>query len=235
MFTLIELLVVISIIAILASMLLPALSLAKENALAVVCIGNLNQNNIAYQIYASDNDTICHQMQWGGGHDFWQQRLYNSGSISAQDTFSCPSMSGERYDPNDIFTGYGAIIDPTDPPGVGNIRNFLYSTFPYDTRFYRLSRLIGPDSVALICDSSDGHGIANVVANPNGTYQTTRIWKTATFPTDTIHLRHARRANVAYADGHVEPSDADRLKEAEFAGGWLGFEGPETHVWIPFP
>jgi prepilin-type N-terminal cleavage/methylation domain-containing protein len=114
-FTLVELLVVISIIALLVSILMPALGKAREQARATMCGSNLKQMGLIWMFYADDNEDSLYYHVWPDGTPdapwLWYNPIidYENGSTGV---LECPSMHK-----------YGYFIN-TETPGLDDHANF---------------------------------------------------------------------------------------------------------------
>ena len=163
-FTLVELLVVIGIISVLISILLPALSSAREQAKRAVCASNLRQMGHALAMYVSDWKYYpgCEVTRSGGTYAVWPLRLraYMNGN---QGAFYCPSRDtncrwersiGVGTTATDQDQGWGYLQNETLLPVAGH---FSYG--------YNIWGATGPViSNASPYNYRNGHGLGGQLA-----------------------------------------------------------------------
>jgi prepilin-type N-terminal cleavage/methylation domain-containing protein/prepilin-type processing-associated H-X9-DG protein len=206
-FTLIELLVVIAIIAILASMLMPVISQAREKGRQAYCMNNIHQLALAMLLYVQDND---------------------GGFVPAQDPDNLMRWHGRResqdqpFDPKkgplwDYYGTEGLKMCPTFDPDLESQGNFEQGTggYGYNEQYVggsptawpqmcipaKESQIANPSATVLLTDTAFIDCYGHYTEYSFAEAPVYAFWNTPANPS--THFRHTGLANVAFCDGHV--------------------------------
>ena len=253
-FTLIELLIVISIIGLLTAILMPALGAARSGSRALACKSNLRQLVIANIGYATENDGFyvpaasdmwdnAGLFRWHGQRDaldepFDPLRGPLIGYLADGRVKECPLrlefVKGQDWDTNfeQGCGGYGYnmtyIGSRTSQSTTGSVQAWKDSY----AMTVRMTEIATPALTLMFADTAMANDQNTLIeysfAEPPFTVHNGRP-VTGFYMSPSIHFRHRDRANVGWADGHIEPrqmagssgKNVYDAKPCDFKLGWF--------------
>jgi prepilin-type N-terminal cleavage/methylation domain-containing protein/prepilin-type processing-associated H-X9-DG protein len=225
-FTLIELLVVIAIIAILAAMLLPALSKAKQKGWTISCNSNLHQIGVAMRMYADDNgelypesggDIYWNAIDAGTKRQSWMQQIFSY--VGNTNAFNCPGnvqLPVNLRGPFNYFNGCNAAFVTTGSFGsVKSTAILLPSAF-----------VLGGDTAGTL---NNGAGLQfDPLDADKDDYSQNCVGGAADDSQTEYWQIHSQGQNVMFADGHSKWYKG-------FNAGEMTFAYTTLTNWISYP
>lgn len=260
-FTLVELLVSIAILAVLAALLLPALSKARQKALSTQCVNNLRQLFLANTMYADEhkgryapaapdiNEGFGGRVRWHGvrdtaspDSDFDPHKGPLAEYLSDARVKECPVFTEFRRRgdvPNAFESGTGGYgYNGSYVGGAYNLKDW------YDApKFTALdSSIPEPSRTIMFADAAivqDGYIVEYGFVEPP--YFVTKDFPRGNeswgFASPSIHFRHEFRANVVWCDGHITSERYEWTTDENIYGGknrafGVGWFGPKSNLYF---